>query len=100
MEKYKIVFSKKAYFDLLQCFLFIRNVSLDAANKMYEEVISSIELLSTFPNAYPIIDKLTILGSNVRKMPIQKGRYIIVYKVRKEDIVIYDILDSRKDKII
>ena len=100
MTKYKILISQRAFSDINECVLFVKNVSLSAALDLHKEIISSIESLSTFPNKYPEIDNLRIRGSKVRKMPIHQGRYVILYKVENDFIVIYDIFDVRKDSFL
>ena len=100
MADYKIIITQKAYTDIAECLLFVRQVSEEAAKNLYNEIINSINGLKSFPNAHPCIEGLNISGVNVRKIPIHKGRYLIIYKVDGEYITIYDIIDSRKDNSI
>ena len=100
MNEYKIDITQRAYSDIYECVLFVKNVSLEAAKNLHEEIINSINSLSSFPNKYPEIEDLKIRESTVRKMPIHNGRYVILYKVEKDVVVVYDILDTRKDNFI
>ena len=100
MDKYKIVITQRAFSDICECVLFVNAVSNGAAKKLYEEIMASIHSLETFPEVYPFIDGLVIGNSKVRRMVIHSGRYIIIYKVEKDIVTIYDILDSRKDNSI
>lgn len=100
MDKYKIVITQRAFSDISECVLFVNVVSNDAAKKLYEEIIKSIRSLETFPEAFPVIEGLTIGNIKVRRTPIHNGRYMIVYKVEQDVVTIYDILDSRKDNSI
>ena len=97
MADYKIKITQRAYSDIFECVLFVNNVSKEAANELHKEIMNSIKSLSSFPDKYPEIDKLRIRDSRVRKMPIHKGRYIILYKVENDNVIIYDIFDTRKD---
>lgn len=97
MNKYSIKISQKAYSDIVECVSFLKKVSLEAAKKLHEEIIESIKSLEVFQNKYPEIPGVQIKDIKVRKMPIHDGRYVILYKVEKNVIVIYDILDTRKE---
>ena len=100
MNAYKIAITQRAFSDINECVLFVSNVSKEAAKELYTEIISSINSLKTFPNAYPNIEGLVIGGINIKRMPIQHGRYFIIYKVEGDLITIYDVIDSRKDSSI
>ena len=100
MNAYKIAITQRAFSDINECVLFASNVSNEAAKVLYTEIISSINSLKTFPNAYPNIEGLVIGGINIRRMPIHHGRYLIIYKVEGDLITIYDVIDSRKDSSI
>ena len=100
MNAYKIAITQRAFSDINECVLFVSNVSKEAAKVLYTEIISSINSLKTFPNAYPNIEGLVIGGVNIKRMPIHHGRYLIIYKVEGDLITIYDVIDSRKDSSI
>lgn len=100
MNAYKIAITQRAFSDINECVLFVSNVSKEAAKVLYTEIISSINSLKTFPNAYANIEGLVIGGINIKRMPIHHGRYLIIYKVEGDLITIYDVIDSRKDSSI
>ena len=100
MNAYKIAITQRAFSDINECVLFVSNVSKEVAKVLYTEIISSIDSLKTFPNAYPNIEGLLIGGINIKRMPIHHGRYLIIYKVEGDLITIYDVIDSRKDRSI
>lgn len=100
MNAYKIAITQRAFSDTNEFVLFVSNVSKEAAKGLYTEIISSINSLKTFPNAYPNIEGLVIGGINIKRMPIHQGRYLIIYKVEGDLITIYDVIDSRKDSSI
>ena len=97
MNNYKIVITQHAFSSISECVMFVNN---EAANSLYEELMTSIKSLSTFPNKYPEIQDLLIMDAKVRKMPIHNGRYVVLYKVENDTVVIYDIIDTRKDSIL
>ena len=100
MNAYKLAITQRAFSDINECVLFVSNVSKEAAKVLYTEIISSINSLKTFPNAYPSIEGLVIGGIKIKRMPIHHGRYFIIYKVEGDLITIYDVIDSRKDSSI
>ena len=97
MNEYKIEIDQLAYFSILECVAFVERISNDASKSLYNEIIESIKSLSHFPNKYPEVEKITILGQNIRKMPIHNGRYLIIFKVNSDTVRILDCLDLRKD---
>lgn len=100
MIKYQIIVTQRALSDISECVLFVNNVSKDAGKKLYQEIISKIYSLENYPNSFPEIDGLTICGAKIRRMSIHSGRYLILYKVESNAVVIYDIIDSRRDNSI
>ena len=100
MADYKIKITQRAFSDIRECVLFVNNVSNEAAKGLYDEIIASISSLKTFPNAYPDIEGLTIGGASIKRMPVHRGRYLVLYKVETEEVTIYDVIDSRKDNSI
>ena len=100
MKVYKIQISQRAFSSINECVLFVNAVSNLAAKDLYKEIMNSINSLKLLPNSYPNIEGLSIGGFNIKRMPIHKGRYIILYKINGDLITIYDIIDSRKDNSI
>ena len=100
MAEYNIVITQRAFSDITECVLFVKNVSSEAANNLFNEIITKINSLKSFPNSYPEIEGLTIGGTKIRRMPIHNGRYLILYKVETDLVTIYDVVDSRKDNSI
>lgn len=97
MAELKISITQRAFSSISEHMLFVRNASLEAAKELYEETMASLRSLSSFPEGYPEIQGLRIVGSRVRKMPIHSGRYVALYKVDGDTVVVYDVLDTRKD---
>ena len=100
MAELKVSITQRAFSGICEHILFVRNVSLEAAKELYEETMASLRSLSSFPERYPEIQDLRIAGARIRKMPIHNGRYVALYKVDGDTVVIYDVVDSRKDNSI
>ncbi len=100
MVQFKISITQKAFSSISEHVLFVRNVSLEAAKELYEETMTSLRSLSSFPERHPEIQDLRIAGARIRKMAIHDGRYVVLYKVDGDTVVIYDVIDTRKDGIL
>lgn len=100
MEDFKILITQKAFSSIYEHMLFVRNVSLEAAKELYEEIMTLLHSLSSLPERYPEIQDLRIAGSRVRKMSINDGRYVALYKVDGDAVIIYDVINTRKDNIL
>ena len=100
MAELKISITQRAFSSISEHMLFVRNVFLEAAKELYEETMTSLRSLSSFPERYPEIQDLRIAGARVRRMTIHDGRYVVLYKVDGDTVVVYDVVDSRKDNSI
>ena len=100
MNEYKVSITQKAFTSINEHVLFVRNVSLEAAKSLYEEIMASLKSLNTLPERYPEIPDLRIAGARVRKMSIHDGRYVALYKIDSHTIIVYDVIDTRKDGIL
>ena len=96
-NKYEIQISQRAFTSLIECVSFVKRVSPESANSLYQEIMEAIQSLSTFPKRNPEVVGLTIQNIPIRKMVINNGRYIILYRIDGNQVIIYDVLDSRKD---
>lgn len=98
--KYKITITKRAKYNIVECVDFVRLISESAAKRLMDEILFSIESLTTMPFRFPEINQVIQSENTFRKISIQNGRYSIIYAVSKNTVTIYDILDSRKDNKI
>ena len=95
MAETKIVITSRAQTDIAECASFVLNVSKDAAQKLSDNIYSSIESLGLFPEKNPIFEMNQSFPLTIRKQIVDK-RYLILYAVEKNEIVIYRVLDSRR----
>ena len=98
MDKYNVVISSRAFTSVFECVSFVKKVSFESSEKLYKEIMSAIDSLSTYPNRNPEIKDLTIRQVPIRRMMICDGRYAIIYKINNNnEVFIYDVLDNRRD---
>ena len=100
MAELKVSITQRALSSICEHILFVRNVSLEAAKELYEETMTSFRSLSSFPERCPEIQDLRIAGARIRKTSIHNGRYVALYKIDGDTVVVYDVVDSRKDNSI
>lgn len=94
MNKYEIEISPKAQEDILTCIEFVKNVSLEAAEKLFDDLFQSIESLETFPERNSLFEMPQGTNREIRKGIVNK-RYLILYEIEKR-VVIHRVLDTRK----
>ena len=95
MDQYNVILTSKAQIDFTVCVAFVLNVSMEAAQKLANEIKQSLESLSTWPERNPIFDMPKGFPFVMRKMVISK-RYVALYCTEGNDVVVHRILDSRK----
>lgn len=100
MNNYKIKITQRAYFSILECVKFVKNVSNEAADDLYDEIMSAIDSLKSFPNKFPEVEGLLVRNKKIRKISLHKGRYAVLYKLEEDIIEIYDIIDLRKNNLL
>ena len=95
MVLYQIIWSTKALSDLAECVQFVLNVSVEAANNLRNEAFSAANGLEAFPEKNPIFEMPKSFPFVVRKQIVSK-RYALLYTIEKDKIVIYRMLDCRR----
>ena len=97
MTEYRVKITQRLTSEICECLAFVNTVSPQAADQLSKEISEAIRSLQFFPNRYPEISDLEILGVKMRKMPIHDGRYLVLYKVLKDEVIVCDLVDVRKD---
>ena len=95
MDSYKIIITSKAQADLSSCIAFVLNVSKEAAITLANDIYASIESLTNFPEKNPVFEMPKPFPFTVRKQIVNK-RYVVLYTIENNNVVIYRILDSRR----
>ena len=97
MTEYQVKITQRLTSEICECLSFVNTVSPQAADQLSNEFSEAIRSLKFFPNRYPEINGLEVLGVKMRKMPVHDGRYIVLYKVVKNEVIVCDLFDVRKD---
>lgn len=93
--EYKIEWSSKSLSDLTEHVSFQRKVSIEAASALSSNIISAGLSLSSFPERYSEFQMPINFPITIRKC-IVDGRYIILYGIINDSVMIYRILDARR----
>lgn len=96
MKKLNVVISSKAQSDISECVSFVLNVSKEAAINLANQIFDSIKSLELFPERNPTFNMPKQIPFTVRKH-IVNARYIILYSCDNDIIIIYRVLDARRD---
>ena len=94
MEVKDIIITSRAQTDISTCMTFVLNISKDAS-KVAKEIFKSIESLKQFPERFPAFNMPNYASYAYRKMVINK-RYIAIYSLEEDTIVIHRVLDGRR----
>ena len=89
---YKTIFSKKAKRDLIKIAKFMRNYNY---NKIIEKIYKSIENLEYMPLTHKTLIYFKDKRGEYRR--IVSGKYIIIYKIAKDEIIILRIFNQKED---
>ena len=93
--KRQVRWSPKAASDLGEHVALQKRVSVDAASSISSKIIASGESLSTFPERFEEFRMPRNFPFAVRKCVVD-GRYIFLYAVKEDSVVIYRVLDARR----
>jgi len=94
MNKLNIIFSEQAYQDIELICNYISKDNHIAAKKLTNILIKSCDILAAFPDLG--VKRLDLSNKNIMFFVV-KRRYIIVYKIEKNNIYIIRILSSYQD---
>lgn len=92
---YHVEWSAKSVSDLSEHVAFLKKVSKEAAKKMSSAIVSMADSLAEFPERCPEFSMLCNFPVPIRKC-IVDGRYILLFGVRADSVMIYRVLDARR----
>ena len=95
MEKYHLIITSLAQSDIAECVRFVLRVSKDAAITLTNDIYRALNSLETFPERNSVFEMPKAFPFIVRKHII-KNRYIALYTVENNSVVIYRVIDSRR----
>ena len=93
MSNYEVIMSRQALITLKRNIKFLRKFSIPYSKKIESRIDSSIKKLKSFPNIHPIFKKT---NKNVYRKIIVEKRYLVVYTVKQQKVLVYYILDGRQ----
>lgn len=88
---YKTIFSKKARRDLIRIAKFMENYN---SNKIIEKIYKSIDNLNFMPRMNKTLIYFKDKNGEYRRMV--SGKYSIIYKIVKNEIIILRIFNQKK----
>ena len=95
-ERYNIIMSDKALYQLNDYVKFLAKVSETAARELYKEIISEAQMLDFMPETYPWLIADEISPYKYRKKLVAK-RYLLIYQIKDNTVFIDYIADCRQD---
>jgi len=95
-KKYKITISDAAFTMLDSHADFLARVSKNAALRLMDDILDSIESLSENPERYPAFESLFVPDNRYRKL-LSAKRYLVIYEIFGSDVFVDFIVDCRKD---
>lgn len=93
MSNYEVIMSRQALITFKSNIKFLRKFSIPYSKKIESKIDSSIKKLKSFPNIHPIFKKT---NKNVYRKIIIEKRYLVVYTVKQQKVLVYYILDGRQ----
>ena len=93
MSNYEVIINRHAYITLKRNIKFLRKFSISYSQKIEAMIDNSIINLKYFPDIHPIFKKT---NKNIYRKIIIEKRYLIVYTVKHQKVLVYYILDGRQ----
>lgn len=91
---YNIIIFDSAHKDINDVYSFCNNISTSYAIKIKHKIAESVDALKFFPFSTPIY---FIIQNKVFRKKIVLNRYLIIFSITKNDIIIYNIFDGRRN---
>mgnify|MGYP004451540033 CR=1 FL=1 len=95
-RKYQIIISDRAKRMLAEHIRFLAKVNPESARKKKQQIIGELRSLSVFPQRFPFFEDSFIPHNKYHKMYIE-NRYLVLYQIKDNTVVVDYILDCRKD---
>jgi len=93
---YTVIVSDIATNMLMQHVRFMAQVSVQAAEKLQAEIIEAAKSLKDFPERNSWLADPLLPANKYRKMIISK-RYLLIYQIKDDVVLIEYILDCRQE---
>lgn len=96
MEKFEVIWSQSAKFDLESIIEYIKTDSIDIAKKIFFDIKEECENLNYFPKRNRIVPELQQIGILKYRELIYK-RWRIIYKIEYTKVYILLVVDSSRN---
>jgi mRNA-degrading endonuclease RelE of RelBE toxin-antitoxin system len=96
MKKHRIFISPSANDRMYDHFLFLAQVSEDAARNLLTQLVNDIQFLEHMPQTNPYLDR-PYLEQGKYRYKLSCRRYRIVYQIIRDCVFVEDIQDCRQD---
>ena len=96
MKKYKVFVSQAANDRMYDHFLFLAQVSENAARNLLSRLLKDIQSLENLPQGNPYFDR-PYLEQGKYRYKLSNRRYRIVYQIIKDCVFVEDMQDCRQD---
>ncbi len=93
---YQVIIASDANDRMYDHFEFLARVSVDAANRLLDELLEDILKLRTDPFRYPVYNRPYLPVGKYHYM-LSNKRYRIVYQVIDDQVFVDDIQDCQQD---
>ena len=95
-RKYNVYVAPAAGDKLFAHIRFLGQVSLSAAERLYDALCAAIDELEDNPRGYPLYTPLLPIDTGLH-YKLCKKRYRIVFEIIDDTVYVYDIQDCRQD---
>ena len=94
--KYTVIVSDTAKRQIASHVAFLANVSKEAAKNTKTTIIKALRSLEEMPGRYPFLDEDLLPKNKYHKMFVE-SRYLILYQVRDNVVLVDYIVDCRQE---
>ncbi|OFX16447.1 MAG: hypothetical protein A2033_08370 [Bacteroidetes bacterium GWA2_31_9] len=98
MEKIEVVYKEKARLSIQSIAMYIEeNGYPETSEKFAIKLFEFGDSLENFPNKYPLCKRKSLKRQNLKCATFKKN-YIFVYKLIETELVIYNVIHSKRLK--
>lgn len=94
MDRYKLLWSERSFFDLEDAYVLLSKKSIKAANNTIEQLLKKANQLIELPKSGPVEPKLKNRKEDYRYLV--KGHHKIIYRNQGLSVIIVRVFDTRK----
>lgn len=95
-DEFKVIVSDRASQMLVEHVHFMAQVSIEAANRLREEILIAMKSLENFPERNAWFLDVMLPANKYKKMIIEK-RYLLIYQIKDGMVLVEYVLDCRQE---